>query len=273
MKNIVFPLLLLISFLCNSCEEVIQVDLNTATPKLVIEAAINWKKGTTGNLQKVKLTTTSGYYDTTTPKVSGAIVTVKNSANTLFTFIEKPNTGEYNCTNFVPVLNESYTLTVLYKGSTYTATETLKPVAPITKIVQNNEGGFTGNSIDIKTYFNDPASETNSYLYKYSYTTQVKVEYYVDEDTFFQGNQFFSISQKDGLKVGDKIEVSHFGISKAYYNYLNVLVTIAGNTGGSPFQTPPATVRGNISNTTNPTNYPLGYFSLSEFDTRNYTIQ
>jgi hypothetical protein len=72
------------------------------------------------------------------------------------------------------------------------------------------------------------------------------------------------------LKIGDKVTVSHYGISKEYYNYINILVSISGGNGGGPF--PPATV-GNIINTTNADNYPLGYFSLSEADTRNYTIQ
>jgi hypothetical protein len=52
-----------------------------------------------------------------------------------------------------------------------------------------------------------------------------------------------------------------------------VLISIAGSTGGSPFQSPPATVRGNIINTTSPNNFPLGYFSISEADTKIYTIE
>jgi hypothetical protein len=74
------------------------------------------------------------------------------------------------------------------------------------------------------------------------------------------------------LKIGDKVTVSHYGISKEYYNYINILVSISGGNGGGPFNLL-LTVRGNIINTTNADNYPLGYFSLSEADTRNYTIQ
>jgi hypothetical protein len=273
MKKLFSFLIIIAVFFCYSCEEVIPVDLNTAPPKLVIEAAINWQKESAGNIQKIKLSTTTGFYDTTIPKVLGATVEIKNSLNVIFKFIEKPNTGEYICSDFVPVLNESYTLTVINKGSTYTATETMKPVAPISEIIQNNEGGITGKMKYIKTFFMDPANETNYYLYKYSYSSPDKVEYYADEDTFFQGNNFFSISRNDDLKTGDKIVVSHFGISKAHYNYLNILINISGSAGGSPFQSPPATVRGNIINSTDFNNYPLGYFSLSESDTRNYTIE
>jgi hypothetical protein len=44
--------------------------------------------------------------------------------------------GEYVCSNFIPAINEIYTLTVTSKGQTYTATETLKPVALIDEITK-----------------------------------------------------------------------------------------------------------------------------------------
>ena len=257
----------------SACEDVIAVDLNTAAPKLVITAAINWKKGTSGNQQKITLTTTTDFYNKETPKVSQATVYIKNSSNTIFNFVETAVKGEYACSNFVPVLNENYTLTVMSKGATYTAVEKLKAVAPITEVIQNNEGGFTGDKIEIKTFYNDPVNEENFYLYKYTYSNQVKANFYADEDKFFNGNKFFSISQNDDLKKGEKIEITHYGISKSYYNYMNILVSISSNSGGGPFQSPPATVRGNIINNTNILDYPLGYFSLSEVDTKSYIIQ
>jgi len=273
MKKIQLFFVILIAIFFNSCEDVVTVDLKTAPPKLVIEASINWQKGTLGNEQKIKLTTTTDYYSNVIPKVFGATVFVKNSSNVIFNFTEKPNTGEYVCTNFIPTLNETYTLTVISKGQTYTATETLKPVAPITKIVQNNQGGFDGKTIEIKAYFNDPASEENYYMYVYGYQNPLLDNYYIGEDTYFQGNEFFSLSQNGDLKIGDAIKITHFGISKTYSNYMKVLISIAGNSNGAPFQSPSATVRGNIINTTNFDNYALGYFSINETDIRNYVIQ
>lgn len=273
MKNIKFYLVLISSFLFFGCEDVVDVDLNTAPPKLVIEASINWYKNTPGNIQNIKLSTTTDYFASQIPVVSGASIFITNSSNMVFNFIEVPQTGNYICNNFIPVLNEMYTLTVIHNGSTYTATETLQPVAPITETAQNNEGGFSGDDIEVKAFYNDPANEVNYYLYNYAYPDQIKVDYYVDEDTFYDGNQFFSISQNEDLEVGDKIEITHFGISKAYYNYMSILVSLAGLSGGGPFQSPPATVKGNIINTTNPSNTALGYFSLNEADTLIYTIK
>lgn len=264
---------MLLALFLQSCEEVIPVELSTAKPRLVVEAAIKWRKGTAGNQQKIILSATTGFYSTDIPKISGATVYIKNSSNATFNFIESTSKGEYVCPNFIPIVNEIYSLTIIHNGATYTATETLQAVAPITEIIQNNNGGFTGNDIEIKSYYNDPAGEMNYYLYQYVYSTEIKSNFYVDQDEFFNGNKFFSISQNDDLKSGDKIEVTHYGISKAYYNYMSVLVSIAGNNGGGPFQSPPATVRGNIKNSTNAADFPLGYFSLSEVDVKEYTVQ
>lgn len=273
MKKIHLFFVIILAIFFQSCEDVVAVDLKTAPPKLIVEASINWYKGTSGKEQKIKLTTTSDYYSNVIPKVSGATVSIKNSSNVTFNFTENPNTGEYLCTTFIPVINETYTLTVISNGQTYTATETLKPVPPITKITQNNLGGFDGKTIEIKAFFNDPALEENYYLFGYSYQNQLLNNYFVGEDTFFQGNEFFSASQNDELKAGDKIGIRHFGISKTYANYMKILLSVAGSSNGAPFQSPAATVRGNIINSTNFDNYALGFFSLSEADIKNYDVQ
>lgn len=273
MKNIQYITILLITMLISSCEKVIDVDLETAPPKLVIDAAIKWTKGTLGNEQKIKLSTTAPYFSNTIPIVSGATVFISDSNNTVFNFTEISGTGEYICSNFVPVLNGNYSLTIHYNGQTYTATETLKPVPVIDYIEQKNDGGFTGTDIEIKVFFTDNASSDDFYLFKFKPSFTAIPNYDVSEDDFFQGNQFFGVYTNEDLKSGDQLDIGIYGISERYYNYMNILISIAGSNGGSPFQSPPATVRGNIVNTTNEANYALGYFSLSEGDFRNYVVE
>lgn len=271
MKKIILLIIVFISLFFTGCEEVVDVDLNNAPPKLVIEAAINWRKGTSGAQQTIKLTTTTGYFEGEIPVVSGAVVYVKNSANQQFNFTEVPNSGRYVCNNFRPVIDGTYTLTVISNGNTYTASETLKAVTPITHVEQNNSGSIAG--ILVRAFYKDPAGADNYYLYQYTYPNKAISTYYVDKDEFYQGNEFFSVSDDEDLKAGDEIEVTHYGISKQYYSYMNILVSIAGSNIGGPFQTPPATVRGNVINTTDKNNYPLGYFSLSEIVSKKYTVK
>lgn len=255
-----------------SCEEVVNIDLNTAAPRLVIDASINWQKGTDGTSQKIILSTTTDFYSNVIPKVSGAVVSIKNSENINYAFSEITNTGEYQCSNFKPIIGETYVLTVVYKGETFTATETMQSVTPIYNIQQKNNGGFSGKDYEIEVNFKDPLDK-NFYLVQFFPDSYKAPIYQVMSDEFTNGNQkSWSFSDED-LKQGNKIAITHYGISERYYNYMSKLISIASSSGGgSPFQTPPATVRGNIVNQTNIDNYALGYFSLSEVDYKNYTL-
>lgn len=271
MKNLRYIVLLLIAIFTTSCEDVVDVDLNTAPPKLVIDASIIWQKGTLGNEQRIKLTTTTGYYETAIPPASGATVFITDSNNTVFTFTEYQQSGEYFCANFLPVLNTDYVLTVVYKNETYTAKETLKPAPRIERFEQRNDGGFSGDEIEIKIFYNDNGATEDYYLtrYKPSFTAIPSFDSVSDE--FFQGNQIFAFYSHEDLKSGDTLDFSILGISKTYYNYMNVLAGIVGS--GGPFQTPPATLRGNVVNTTNFDNYSLGYFNVSEMDSKQYLVE
>ncbi len=273
-KNLYILVLLVFTFSFISCEEVINVDLDTATPRLVIDAALKWEKGTGGETQLIKLSTTTGFFDQNIPTVSDATVFVTNSSGIVFDFVEfVPNTGEYICTTFVPVLNESYTLTVISNGMTYIATENLIPVPPIDKIEQNNDGGFGGGNIEVKFFYTDDPAVDNFYLDATQFSRYQIPQYGVSSDTFFQGNQIFEIYSNENIRSGDTIAFSLIGISEGYFKYLQVLLSIAGSSGGGPFQSPPATVRGNLVNTTDIENYALGFFSVSESTSVIYEVE
>jgi hypothetical protein len=272
MKKIIF-LISIISFLSlTSCEEVVHVDLDTAPAKLVIDASINWEKGTIGNQQTIKLTTTTGYYSNVIPTVSGAIVFVTNSSNTVFDFLEEvPNTGQYICNNFNPVIGETYVLTVNYAGQTYTASEKMIPVPEIASVAQRDDAGFSGEDIEVKFFFQDNGSENNSYLTKYITPVNAFPQFEAIDDRFEQGNQMFGIYSHEDLEVGDTIDFTLYGISTQYFNYMDLLIGISN--GGGIFSTPPATLRGNIVNQTNEDNYCLGYFRLCEEVKMQYVVQ
>lgn len=277
MKNIKqFIVLIIASFTVISCEEVVNIDLDTAAPKLVIDASIKWEKGTTGSLQKIKLTTTTGYYETTIPVATGATVSVTNitlSTPVTYSFIEDGKTGEYVCANFNPIINNNYALSIVYKGETYTSTSQFMATPDIVKTEQILKPGFGGDDIyEIKFYFQDNGAEDNFYLAGAKNSNIVYPEYGVLSDEFTQGNLMFAVYQDD-LKKGDIIDYTIQGITLKYNNYMAKLLNIAGTDGGNPFATAPATVRGNIVNTTNPDNFPFGFFHLSEIDSGSHTIQ
>lgn len=273
MKKYTLILVLFLTFGLVSCEEVIDVDLDTAAPRLVIDASLKWEKGTDGSTQKIKLTTTTGYFDQTIPAVSNATVFVTNSSEQQFDFMEMlPGSGDYICTNFIPTLNENYTLTVIVNGNTYTATEKLMPVPEIDKIEQKDDGGFGGGNIEIKFFYTDNGTTSDFYLSRAQLSRYSIPQYGVSNDKFYQGNQISDIYSNEDIESGDTIDYTLSGISEGYFNYMQVLLSIAGNAGGGPFQSPPATVRGNILNTTDINNYALGFFSVSETANINYMV-
>ena len=265
--------LFIISVAFFSCEDVVDIDLSTAPAKLVIDASIKWQKGTAGNEQTIRLTTTTDFYATTIPTVNGATVFITDGNGIQYDFIETPGSGNYVCTNFNPEIRQTYTLTVIYDSQVYTATESLIEVPTIDNIEQTENGGFTGDQKEVKFFYQDNGLVDNFYLEEYNSSFTILPEYDVIDDSFFQGNQMFGLYTNEDMKTDDVLQFTLHGISESYYNYMNILLGIAGTNGGSPFQTPPATVRGNIVNQTNTNNFALGFFRLSETDTISYNVQ
>ncbi|MUU76814.1 DUF4249 domain-containing protein [Winogradskyella endarachnes] len=269
-KNIVIIIFL---SLCFTCEDVIDVNLNEVEPRLVIEASINWYKNTTGNEQSVKLSLSAPFYDETIPPANNAIVQIIDNNGTTFNFIEENNSGIYRNFDFIPVIDAEYQLFINYEDEVYTATETLKSVVPIDYIEQNNDGGFTGDEIEVKVYFTDPLNIDNYYFFEYSTNISNPPSLDVAEDEFIDGNQIFGFYSDEDLESGDELTIKHFGISNQFYEYMYLLLQQGSDDGGGPFETQPATVRGNCVNITNEDNYPFGYFRLSEVVEENYIIE
>lgn len=271
MKKAVLFIASLFTFI--SCEDVINVDLDSEDPRLVIDASINWFKGTTGNDQSIKLSLSAPYFEDGQTAATGAVVSIFNGDGLEFQFQEVGETGIYLNSNFIPAIDQSYTLNIQYNNESYSAEELLTSVVPFDFIEQNNNGGFTGEDIEIKAYYTDPIDAQNFYFFEFitEITSIPTLEVYKDE--FFNGNQIFGYFTEEDLVAGQEVTIRNYGISERFYNFMFVLLQQNSEEGGGPFETQPATVRGNCINTTNPENYPLGYFRLSEVDEISYTVE
>ncbi len=256
-----------------ACEKVVKADLDTAPPRLVVDASIDWVKNTAGNEQRILLSTTTGYYSQQFPTVSGAVVTVTDAANTVFEFVETQGTGQYVCQNFIPVIGQTYKLKIILNGETYTASETFTSVPALEdNIEQDDTGGEAGDEMEITFYYKDDGSQENFYLNSISQPYSPFPEFEVEDDEHTNGNLMQESFAHEKLKAGDPVDIRLYGISKGYYNYMFKLILATGND-GNPFPTIPSAVRGNIVNETNGSNYAFGYFRLAEVATKGYTIQ
>lgn len=262
---------LLVCFLfltLTSCQDVIEVDLHEAPPRLVIEASINiLESGSTIN-SFIKLTTTAPFFGNEIPVVKDATIKIIDEEGTIFPF-EHTENGKYDGL-FFPVNNMKYTLEILYKGEMYTGSTQFERTVPLEYVEQRNDGGFSGKDIELKAYFTDPEGKGNYYFFKGNSERGLVVDVLSDE--FFDGNSIFGYYLVEDLAPGDDVQFHLYGIDEEFYNYMFVLLQQTGG-GGGPFETQPATVRGNIINKTHPANYPLGYFRISELSILNYRVQ
>lgn len=254
----------------SSCEDVVNLDLETGEAKLVVDAEIIWKKGTAGNEQVIKISKMAPYYNNTTPKVSGAQVRIENNGGDIFTFNET-EPGIYVCTNFVPVLNADYKLFVTAEGQSFTATEKLTSVTPIDKVEQALVPDFGGEDvIELTFYYKDPADQANFYLTDYQSEFLLFPEYELTDDELFNGNDISTRFSNEDMKPGNTVEITHRGISKGFYNYMKLILEVYD---GNPFSVPPGNIRGNIVNTGDANNFALGYFRLCESDHVSYVVK
>lgn len=281
MKNYIFKILLSLLVFTGSCTDVIDVDVPEAPPRLVIEASMDWEKGTSGNQQLIKLSTSTPFFDnlSQTP-VTGAIVSVTNDTdNTEIVFTDE-NNGSYSTDEFVPIMGQSYTLTILHNNEVYRATETMTPVTEITAVFQSRENGFDKDALEVNIEFNDPKDIDNFYLSKFQRRGDLLQTLIDVKDEFTDGNKmsiFYEKLQDDDtgeteFVPGDVVDINLLGLSEQYYNYIQLLIQQSGGAGG-PFSTTPAEIKGNCINMTNPENYAFGYFRLSEVDKRVYQFE
>lgn len=272
MKTYIKILSVLTCIVFASCEDVIDIETTAGKTRLVIEASLDWEKGAVGNNQTIILSVSTPYFDTTTnAMVTGATVSVvNNNSGAAYNFVDQ-NDGTYTITNFVPVINDAYTLEVVYNGETYNATETLTGVPEIKSVTQSREDAFDDELLEVNFYFDDPEDEENYYLVKFKEEGDLFPILEEMSDEFSNGNEMFSFWEKDeneGLDqdpfvVGDVVHVSLYGISERYHSYMQLLIE-QYDTGGDPFGAIPAEIKGNCINTTNSENYANGYFRATE---------
>lgn len=265
MRKILYALVILTLF---SCEEVVDVELETSAPRLVVEASLLFNADTESDLQIIELSTTAPYFEEEIPAVSGAMVKVTTGSGEEYIFKETGG-GIYENSEIVAKPDVNYQLEIVYENELYTATAQFTST-PELQFVEQDLGGFSGDEYEFKIFYEDPEETENFYLFRYL-NDQVYLQIYTDE--FTNGNQTFAFFNDEDASPGDLVQFEIQGISEGFYEYLFILRSQSGDNNGGPFQTQPSIVRGNIVNQTNPDNFPFGYFRLSEVDILNYEVE
>lgn len=282
MKKYIYILFFTLSIV--SCtEEIFIEELNNIVPRLVIEANIDIEKGARSRVQTITLSQTTGYYSNTYPQVLGATISVTDEdGNSMGTFldlnpgVDEFEDGVYTSNDFErPNLGDTYYLTIVVDGETYTANDTYTSVSKINTIDQKTIT-FPDDIIQLNVNIENEKDIDNYYLCKFETPYRIIPEYNVADDQEYddsgEENSFDIAYIDEELEKDMNIDITLYGISKEYNSYLSKVLALSQGSNG-PFATAPASVRGNILNTSDQDNYALGYFSVNQYIKELYIVK
>ena len=262
---LIIPFILL--FFSN-CEKVVEIDVPSIEPKLIIDASfeILFDEAPVSANTVVKLKLSADYFEETIPTVSNATVFLTNVMdNSIINFVDANVNGNFRpLESFIPQDNIEYELTVIYKNQTYKGRATKVRSTPFQSATQGDETLFSGEETEVKVVFKDDSENENYYLFDFTNSIFLTLE-----DRFFNGTDYnFSFFyQEEEIEVPTRVTIKMSGITKDYFTYFRILQNQSATAGGGPFQSVLSSLLGNIINTTNEDNFPLGYFHISETDT------
>lgn len=251
MKKIIYFSLAIIALA--SCQKDIEIDLNDASPNIVIEANYTAEDSTVS----VHVTQTSNYFSTDPSlELDNAVITITDQ-NGIGQNVVSTGNGYYLLENYAPQFNTTYTLNVIHAGSSYSANCFMASSVQLDEITFDWNPGIFGSDPGFMVYLNlmDPADTVNFYS---AIITVNGDEYsglgegFIQDDLLTDGNYLsrplFGGPQLDSTDV---VGMELRSIDESMYNYINEIVSIIG---GSDSAAP-----GNP--TTNWDNNALGYFS------------
>jgi hypothetical protein len=208
----------------SACEEVINIDLNTASPKLSVTAIITDQPGP----YYVTLTKSESFFSSNDsfPAVSNAVVIISDNAGNSEKLTEI-KAGVYQTTNLQGVNGRTYHLSIEANGNKYEATSYLPyPIALDSVAAQKITATGPGNKENknkyyLKCYFTDPEGSEDYYrvepLLSNSDTLASSYQIYSDEVTNGQHIEF--PVQKPTFSLGDSAIVEFYHVNKENYNY------------------------------------------------------
>lgn len=270
-----------------SCEDVIEVDLPSEQPRLIVEALLRVDINEDFIPVEVKVSSTNNFYEEIPVTSLESIIIVyeeyedNSIISTGFSSLteKEPGTGIYFPNpNFstdqrigtsVIERNFLYNLIIEHEGRKYIAQTKYVPAVPIIRLTQGDGTLFEDDETEVIISFKDNPEQDNFYIFDFDFG-----EFLVTDDEFYQGQQFeFSYFYDRTFESGKELEISILGADKTFYNYMGQLIEQTGDLQG-PFQTPVATVRGNVfditeldnkdvfDNVGEPNIFPLGYFAI-----------
>jgi hypothetical protein len=257
MKKILFPLLAIA--LLASCQQVIDIELNSKDAAIVIEANVTDQPGP----YTVLISKSVNFSDPNTfPGVSGASVVISDDAGNTETLVET-SAGVYVAATLQGVPGRTYTIHVTADGKTYTAQSTMPNAITLDSLVVEASGGFGGSQYYIIPQWQDPLGTGNRYRC-IEYVNNERVGAFLYDDGFSDGlvNGQPLLNFETELVSGDTVRVEFQCLDAANYLYFYSMDQTANNNTAAP-----------ANPETNFDNNALGYFNAHTVSVRTVVIQ
>ncbi|MDO6430612.1 DUF4249 domain-containing protein [Flavitalea sp. BT771] len=236
-----------------ACKRTIQVQLDDAPSRIVIEGDITNEAGP----HLVKITRTVNFSDLNTfPPVTGAAVQISDSTGGLSYALTEASPGRYETSAFTGKPGHTYSLVVQADGQQYTAVSTMPALVPLDSVSFALNTDFNGKKdLNAVVNFQDPSGIVNYYQFIEYLNGKMIPNTFVFEDRLSDGRYIEQPLFNDSayLKRGDTLQLKMYCIDRNIYNYFFSLLQVTANNG---FQA--ATPNNPI---TNLTGGALGYFS------------
>jgi len=255
--------LLIIVIAISSCEKVIDLNLKTTTPQLVIEGSIiNIAHNPT-----VRISRSVNFDDPSNfPGVSGATVKIISSASTLV--LTETSKGVYQGPATIGRPGRVYTLQVDVDGQTYKATSTMPNQVSIDSVAIEEQSFQGKTDKTVVLYYADPPNIKNQYRFIMSVNGELVKEVFTRNDLFNDGRVVRVALYQDDikLKVGDKVDLELQCIDDRVYTYWFTFSKQNGTGMGN----------GSVAPTNPPNNFDkpvLGYFSANTVNRRTISVK
>jgi hypothetical protein len=235
-----------------SCQKVIDVKLDEADKKIVIDAVITDHEGGC----RVKLSKTKNFDDNNNfVGLSGAVVTIKDETGAITTLTET-TPGVYTDSHLKGTSGKTYQLLVNAEGKSYSASSTMPEHVHLDSLYLKKQKFFDEEETFSNVVFQDPGGVQNYYLFKQFVNDKRTDGTFIMDDDLSDGKQFKSTlylfpDDEDKIKSGDLVEVEMQCIDKAVYKYWYSYDQGASGGGSATPANPVSNISGDA----------LGYFS------------
>ena len=253
MKRPTLLLLAICALAIAACKKVIQVDLNSVAPQIVIEGEVT--NGPAPYFVRISKTvdfSASNDY----PPVTDAVVLLTDTTNGISDSMVEASPGLYKSIEVGGVPHHTYRLDVTIEGKQYTALSTMPERVKLDSVTFAQNIGFD-NKLEINAVagFQDPSGIADYYQLSETVNSRLIPDIFVLEDRLSDGRYIRYPLYNDSayFAPGDTLRLTMNCIDRNIYNYFFQLMNVAGNNNfQSATPTNPATnIKGGA----------LGYFS------------